>query len=701
MTKFLFCSVVLFSLSASATISQVQSKATWGATGATCGVNFNSNPTTGNLIAVWTSWTTSGTNNVTASVRDNLNNGTVCNSAGQCFYASAVGPTLQSASNTAAQIFYAPNIQGHSNDPVTVTFSSAPTSSNCVIVEYGGLDQNYPLDSVSAGYSTSGNPTNLLDSGAVAPANSNLLVFGGGTSDNGTPNTTGLPWAGIQSSGGSITEQLIVSGNSTLQRAPATLGTSTGNWVMQMAVFRDASWTVAGGWPPARLGQILYASQFPGSDASAKIQSAINACPPAGCTVSALDLPDAGGTGSMAIDPGSKQVMLYLGPYNYHISTVTLRPGFYIFGQGPVAGGTSLTSVNTAGSPIVLGSGAPASEVVLSGFILFGPGHTDGTACTNQTPSAVTDGILLDNNVSSNSGLWYSQFQNIIICGFSGIGLHLKGTTGSGGVTQFDTYTNIVVYRAVGGGSALKMEGAMYQQMFINDEFDANCLNRCIDTSSSPGVYLGGVTGGPASGYPYNISFLQTTIQGTKVAVQVDGASNVTFNNMHHEAVNGAYQITYGSSGVAIPSNGIKITNSSFNGNVGVNSGGGYILNVTTSHVNGVTLSDSLYNSSANNPDAWLVGTAGAVNVVLSNNTEVKDGKLIGSPDQGSCTLSSGSCGAQNLSYTRIDAPLCTGSWNGGGGTPTGFFSFPSTTSTVTPADTAHEDSSHLNWVCP
>jgi hypothetical protein len=50
-----------------------------------------------------------------------------------------------------------------------------------VFVEYQGADQNYPLDSVSAGYSTALNPTGILDSGTAAPANANLLVFGGGT----------------------------------------------------------------------------------------------------------------------------------------------------------------------------------------------------------------------------------------------------------------------------------------------------------------------------------------------------------------------------------------------------------------------------------------------------------------------------------------------------------------------------------------
>jgi len=55
------------------------------------------------------------------------------------------------------------------------------------------------------------------------------------------------------SSTGGITEQMIVSGNNTLQRATACLVLTTpctgatGNWVMQMAVFRDASITTLKG----------------------------------------------------------------------------------------------------------------------------------------------------------------------------------------------------------------------------------------------------------------------------------------------------------------------------------------------------------------------------------------------------------------------------------------------------------------------
>jgi len=164
--------LLLFSSQAFATIAQVQSNAGWTCSGTTCNVSFTSNPSTHNLVVVWTFWQSSS--GFTALVHDSLNNN----------FSSAVGPTLQTASNTTGQIFYAPNIPNGGNpDTVTVTFSGSVTSAGAVIVEYSGADQSYPLDSVSAGYSTASNPTNLLDSGNVSPANSNLLVFGAGIAD--------------------------------------------------------------------------------------------------------------------------------------------------------------------------------------------------------------------------------------------------------------------------------------------------------------------------------------------------------------------------------------------------------------------------------------------------------------------------------------------------------------------------------------
>jgi len=166
-----------------------------------------------------------------------------------------------------------------SGDTITVTFSgSAGVSSGCVVAEFSGADTQYPLDSVSAGYSTSGNPTGLLDSGTVAPANANLLVFGGGTTDyTGSSVGAGTGFTAVQSNVGSITEQMIVSGNNTLQRATAGYPSPppTGHWVMQMAIFRDASWTVFGGWSPIRADQVQHTDQFPGTTPTLQIQGAL------------------------------------------------------------------------------------------------------------------------------------------------------------------------------------------------------------------------------------------------------------------------------------------------------------------------------------------------------------------------------------------------------------------------------------------
>jgi len=192
--KYTLCLVLLLGLPAFATIASVQSNANWSCSNSgttiTCAVILTTQPTTSkDLLVVWTFWQSTFPYTVT-QVQDSV-------VPSNTFY-SAVGPTLQSAASTptSAQIFYAKNITGTTppnKDTVTVTFTCPSTNPSCtsptitaggvVAVEYSGADLNYPLDSVSAGYSTAGNPTGLLDSGTVAPANANLLLFGGGTTD--------------------------------------------------------------------------------------------------------------------------------------------------------------------------------------------------------------------------------------------------------------------------------------------------------------------------------------------------------------------------------------------------------------------------------------------------------------------------------------------------------------------------------------
>jgi hypothetical protein len=270
----LCCIALLLASPVFATITKQQSAALWNQTSTmTCAQPFGSSTGAGNLIVVWTSWQSTST--FTASVKDSFPTKDI--------FVSAVGPTLQSMASTptTAQIFYAPSINGGS-DTVTVTYSGTVSSANCVIVEYSGLDTLYPLDSVSSGYSYSGG--SYMDSGTAAPANANLLVFGGGTSDTTATVVAESGFTSIQSNPGSITEQFInssTSPNNTLQRATACLSalspcptTGVGDWVMQMAVFRDASWAVGGGWSPARPPQVINAAQYPGVDPCAQLVAA-------------------------------------------------------------------------------------------------------------------------------------------------------------------------------------------------------------------------------------------------------------------------------------------------------------------------------------------------------------------------------------------------------------------------------------------
>jgi hypothetical protein len=67
--------------------------------------------------------------------------------------------------------------------------------------------------------------------------------------------------------------------------------------------------------------------------------------------------------------------------------------------------------------------------------------------------------------------------------------------------------------------------------------------------------------------------------------------------------------------------------------------------------------------------------------------------------DQGNCTMSAGTCSAQNLSTTYGTAPNCTCTWNGSGSL-TGFLKCPSTTTTVTPASSVGGDTAQVNWIC-
>jgi hypothetical protein len=344
------------------------------------------------------------------------------------------------------------------------------------------------------------------------------------------------------------------------------------------------------------LSNILFAERFPNG-----VPDAITACPKNGCIIYAVSPNVNLNLGT--IDPGTKAITLYLGPYTYTVKQVTLRRSFKIIGMGAMGGingttvacsptapcnGTALRSVNGNDPVFVLpqANTSPATNVSLSGFRLYGSaGNTS------------EDGFFLDTSATFNSGLWYSTFDDIYLEGFAGIPVHIKGRSNDfGSICQWLLFNNVVAWRTTGGGNALRLEGSVFEVRFRNCEFDGQ------SAGDGTNIYIGGLAGG-ISGYPLSIAFEGLVTQQAATAVQIDGATHVTFYGSHHEKVWGAYQIN---DSFGTWTQGLTITDSYFAGDVGSNGGSGYLLNVATTVAKGISFT---HNSIFGQPDSVIKGT--------------------------------------------------------------------------------------------
>jgi len=242
---------------------------------------------------------------------------------------------------------------------------------------------------------------------------------------------------------------------------------------------------------------------------------------------------------------------------------------------------------------------SPAVNVLLSGF------HVKGSAGNTSE-----DGFFLDTSSSVSSGLWYSSFKDIYIDGFAGVALHIRGpNNGWGSLTQWVVFTDVIVIRNPGGGNALRMEGGVFELRFENCQLDGRA------PGDGTNIYVGGSTG--MTGFPVSIMFEGLVSQLAAIAVQIDGAENITFHGSHHEQLWGAYQVNNTHN---IWTQGLVIEDSLFTSNVGVNNGSGFLLNVTTTLAGGITFThnqvwgspDFVVNamnlSSISYQDNWWIG---------------------------------------------------------------------------------------------
>jgi len=250
--------------------------------------------------------------------------------------------------------------------------------------------------------------------------------------------------------------------------------------------------------------------------------------------------------------------------------------------------GTSLQSINGNNPVFVLPqtNNSPATDVLLSGFRVYGSAGN-----TNE------DGFFLDTSTTFNSGLWYSTLDDVYLEGFAGIAIHIRGRKNDfGSSCQWILFNNVQAWRTAGGGNALRLEGSVFELRFRNCEFEGQAAG------DGTNIYIGGLAGG-LSGFPLSIAFEGLVSQQAAIAVQIDGATHVTFYDSHHEKIWGAYQIN---NSFGIWTQGLTISNSYFAGDVGSNGGSGYLLNVATTIAKGISFThDSIFGQ----PDSVVKGT--------------------------------------------------------------------------------------------
>jgi hypothetical protein len=319
---------------------------------------------------------------------------------------------------------------------------------------------------------------------------------------------------------------------------------------------------------------IIYADQY-----SVSYQLIIdNACPSAGCTIYATS--SLASTTLGTIDPGTKVVTLYLGPFPYTVDHIVLRKGLRIIGMGASDAGTRLKSVNTSNAPMFSlpqTSGVPATDVYLYGMRLTG---ADGN--TSQS------GIWLDCSTLTNAGLWHSSFEDLYFDFFQGSSIGMFGRPNdAAAVNQFITMRNLWAIRERNSGPALRMEGAVGQIDCTDCHFDGyqSPTNPTGDNlqlfDGWANIFIGNLMGGVQ--VPYSIHFFNLTSQLANDGVNINGGDNITFIGTHFERLNGAYLLQAGtlSGGARLTIRAIWIASTEFAGNVGIDlqhPGNGFIV---------------------------------------------------------------------------------------------------------------------------
>lgn len=339
-----------------------------------------------------------------------------------------------------------------------------------------------------------------------------------------------------------------------------------------------------------------------GSDASARIQCAINLLPAAGGTVDATRLTDAGGTGSTIIDPGAKSVTLLIGPYTYQIQQLVLETNFHVIGAGmgqALGAGAQPTilqacatcaAINTVVLGTNGGNGGPIQHVLMDGLRIYGTAAAD---------TAI--GMNLKTVNGANTGIWYSTFRNICVgaCtggpnGFAGGAITLDAQAANT-INQFLDFYNVQAFKTNGGSPALSVLGTNGQINFTQCEFDG--------TTRNDGTTVVNIVNGSGNGGPYSLVFSGATVQHGTTGINIAGAFSITWIGTHFELVGQAITVNSGVGGDI--SGGITFIGSTCQNFCGNNSGTGWFAKTTTPNAISVAF---IKNQIQNTADAIYVG---------------------------------------------------------------------------------------------
>ena len=240
-----------------------------------------------------------------------------------------------------------------------------------------------------------------------------------------------------------------------------------------------------------------------------------------------------------SLDPGSNTVpvTIYLGPFDFTATQITLRADFRIIGSG--IGHTTITSVGTNAQNLIVFP--QSNNYGVSGVLLQDIRFYGSSGNTSQ------EGLSSDVSTLTTSQLSYSRFVGLMFSAFKGPSIHLKGTRETQApqfsLISFSPWSRTLWARWAGPENGrLQCANHLTQiELLIGATQFHICFQIIVVADVSDGqddIYLGpNNVKGPNQGtyVPLTVFFHNTTFQGGTNGFHIGGAQNLIIDGGHSE----------------------------------------------------------------------------------------------------------------------------------------------------------------------